>query len=333
MKYLITGAAGFIGSSISSFLRIAGNSVSGFDNFSEYYSKELKHQRVEKLLSPLGIKVLEADVSEYNLISKIVKNEKPDFVIHLAAQAGVRIPINQNQKYVKSNLVGFSNVLQVVVENEVPNFIYASSSSVYGDSAKIPYSELENNLKPKSFYGATKLSNELLTPTLTYGSKTRSRGIRFFTVYGPWGRPDMAYFRLLSAALTGSKFHLFGDGGFERDFTYIDDVVSIVKKLCDDLKDMDPGFHDIVNLGGGRPLSMNYLIKEIEKITGKSIIIQRHNENEGDSIKTMADPTYLESILGKLQFTPLENGINKFHAWCIESKNLNELNNWVSSSK
>ena len=192
---------------------------------------------------------------------------------------------------------------------------------------------MDLNLRPNSFYGATKLSNELLTPTLLQGSKTRARGLRFFTVYGPWGRPDMAYFRLFVAALTGSQFNLFGDGSVERDFTYIDDVVSIIKQLCEELQIKTHGFHDIVNIGGGRPLSMNYLIKEIEKVAVKPINIQRKNKHDGDSIKTKADPTYLESIIGKQQFTTLEKGIAHFHAWCILPENLNRLEEWVRSSK
>ena len=332
MRYLITGAAGFIGSAISNKLAISGNSVLGVDCFSDYYSKDLKNKRVEKLLSPVGVKVLEVDVSEFSLIEKVIQNEKPDYVIHLAAQAGVRIPRNQSYKYVNSNLVGFANVLQIVVENEIPNFIYASSSSVYGNFAKIPYSELEHNLKPNSFYGATKLSNELLTPTLIYGSKTKARGIRFFTVFGPWGRPDMAYFRLFSAALNASQFALFGDGSVERDFTYIDDVVDLVTLLSNDLSTKKDGFNDIVNVGGGRPLSMNFLIEAIVKISGKPIQILREKKNEGDSTKTMADNTYLESLLGKQKFTRLEDGIEKFYTWCLYPENLKLLKDWVSSS-
>lgn len=333
MKYLITGAAGFIGSSISNSLAIDGNSVVGIDNFSDYYSKELKKVRVEKLLSLAGVKFIENDISEFMSINQIFQKEKPDFVIHLAAQAGVRIPLNQNQKYVKANLLGFSNVLQSVVEFEVPNFIYASSSSVYGDLAKIPYSETDFNLKPNSFYGATKLSNELLTPTLIRGSKTKARGIRFFTVYGPWGRPDMAYFRVLTSALTDSQFNLFGDGNIQRDFTYIDDVTSMVKKLSENLKLQKSGFSDVVNIGGGRPLSINYLIEEIEKITKKQITIKTFQMNNSDSIKTMADSTYLESLIGNQQFTTLENGIRKFNAWCASPDILMQLNDWVDSSR
>jgi len=276
---------------------------------------------------------MELDVSENDTLSHTIQIEKPDFVLHFAAQAGVRIPLNQTQKYIKSNLEGFANVLQVIVENEVPDFIYASSSSVYGDIAKIPFSELDLNLKPNSFYGATKLSNELLTPTLVQRSKTRARGIRLFTVYGPWGRPDMAYFRILTAALTGSEFVLFGDGNVERDFTYIDDVVSIVTKLSKDLQKRNIGFHDICNIGGGRPISINYLIQEISKIANKSIGIQRKSRNFGDSAKTMADSNYLESLIGNQVFTSIENGLEKFHNWCLASNNLNQLEDWVKSTK
>ena len=333
MKYFITGAAGFIGSAVSSSLAIAGNTVIGIDNFSDYYSKELKKQRVNDLLLPVGVRVMDYDVSEYDALSHIIQIEKPDFVLHFAAQAGVRIPLNQTQKYIKSNLEGFANVLQVIVENEIPDFIYSSSSSVYGDFAKIPFSEMDLNLRPNSFYGATKLSNELLTPTLLQGSKTRARGIRLFTVYGPWGRPDMAYFRILTAALKETEFDLFGDGNVERDFTYIEDVVSIVLKLSENLQNKDIGFHDICNIGGGRPLSINYLIEEIAKVTSMPINVQRKSRNHGDSVKTMADSNYLESLIGIHAFTSLENGLEKFYNWCAAPKNFDQLEDWVKSTK
>ena len=198
MKYLVTGAAGFIGSHLCHKLTTEGNAVIAIDNFSDYYDVNLKKLRVEKLLTPLQLKVLSVDISDKNSIDELIVNSKPEVVINLAAQAGVRLPTDQIHKYVNSNLVGFSNVLQSTVSNKIPYFLYASSSSVYGDQAAIPYTESEQKLHPNSFYGATKLANELLTPTLIKNSATIVRGLRFFTVYGPWGRPDMAYFRMIA---------------------------------------------------------------------------------------------------------------------------------------
>lgn len=333
MKYLVTGAAGFIGSAVAQKIAGLGHTVTGVDCFSDFYSPDLKNKRVEMLLTPLGVEVFRADISNKDSIREVFKNERPDVVVHLAAQAGVRLSINETDKYVTSNLVGFSNVLQAVVESKTPDFLYASSSSVYGDSAKIPYVESENNLFPNSFYGATKLSNEILAPTLIKGSQTRARGFRLFTVYGPWGRPDMAYFRIITAALNGNKFSLFGDGSVERDFTYIDDVASIIYELSLDLNSRRAGFHDIVNIGGGRPLSVNYLIKLVEEFIGKKLDISITAKNTNDSQKTMASDTYLKTLIGNNHFTELESGIRKLHEWCVSPQNYGFLTEWVESSK
>ena len=210
MRILVTGAAGFIGSALCEQLMLANHEVSAIDNFSNYYDVSLKHQRVKELLSPLNLEVLDLDICDQSKVEKIVASSNPEVVVHLAAQAGVRLGVSESRKYVDSNLVGFSNVLISTIEKKVPKFLYASSSSVYGDIAKIPYSESETNLHPSSFYGSTKLANELLVPTLVKNSETVARGLRFFTVYGPWGRPDMAYFRMVANAIVGTEFNFFG---------------------------------------------------------------------------------------------------------------------------
>ena len=330
MKYFITGAAGFIGSAVSSSLAIAGNTVIGIDNFSDYYSKELKKQRVNDLLLPVGVRVMEYDVSEYDALSHIIQIEKPDFVLHFAAQAGVRIPLNQTQKYIKSNLEGFANVLQVIVENEIPDFIYASSSSVYGDFAKIPFSEMDLNLRPNSFYGATKLANELLVSTVIRNSCTKARGLRFFSVYGPWGRPDMAYFRIISSALTGSDFKLFGDGSIERDFTYIDDVVNLVPKLFEELNKHAFGFADVVNLGGGRPVSINKLVEAVERVTNIKITPSWAQSHTGDMKRTMSNPAYLEKLTSTSSFTNLTEGIKEAISWANQPAIKSKLEKWIT---
>jgi UDP-glucuronate 4-epimerase len=331
MKYLVTGAAGFIGSHLCHKLTTEGNEVIAIDNFSDYYDINLKKLRVENLLTPLQVKVLSVDISDKNAIDELIVSSKPQVVINLAAQAGVRLPTDQIHKYVNSNLVGFSNVLQSTVSNKIPYFLYASSSSVYGDQAAIPYTESEQKLHPNSFYGATKLANELLTPTLIKNSSTIARGLRFFTVYGPWGRPDMAYFRMIANVVSGSEFNFFGDGSVERDFTYIDDAVNSVIELSKELDKRKPGYSDVVNLGGGRPLSMNYLLENINKISNAEVKFNRQSSNSNDAKKTMSDSKYIQSLIGSKPETKLEDGINKTYQWALQSDISAQLNNWVKS--
>ena len=331
MKYLVTGAAGFIGSHLCHKLTTEGNEVIAIDNFSDYYDINLKKLRVENLLTPLQLKVLSVDISNKNAIDELITSSKPEVVINLAAQAGVRLPTDQIHRYVDSNLVGFSNVLQSTVSNKIPYFLYASSSSVYGDQAAIPYTESEQKLHPNSFYGATKLANELLTPTLIKNSSTIARGLRFFTVYGPWGRPDMAYFRMIANVVSGSEFNFFGDGSVERDFTYIDDAVNSVIGLSKELEKKKPGYSDVVNLGGGRPLSMNYLIDNINKISKAEVKFNRQSSNSNDAKKTMSDSKYIQSLIGSKPETKLEDGIDKTYQWALQSDISAQLNNWVKS--
>jgi len=331
MKYLVTGAAGFIGSHLCHKLTTEGNEVIAIDNFSDYYDVNLKKLRVEKLLTPLRLKVLSLDISDKNAIDQLIASSKPEVVINLAAQAGVRLPTDQIHKYVNSNLVGFSNVLQSTVSNKIPYFLYASSSSVYGEQAAIPYSESEQKLHPNSFYGATKLANELLTPTLIKNSSTIARGLRFFTVYGPWGRPDMAYFRMIANVVSGSEFNFFGDGSVERDFTYIDDAVNSVIGLSKELEKKKPGYYDVVNLGGGRPLSMNHLLENINKISKAEVKFNRQSSNSNDAKKTMSDSKYIQSLIGSKPETRLEDGIDKTYQWALQSDISTQLNNWVKS--
>jgi UDP-glucuronate 4-epimerase len=331
MKYLVTGAAGFIGSHLCKRLATEGNEIVAIDNFSDYYDVNLKKLRVEKLLTPLQVKVLSVDIGDKSAIDELIVGSKPEVVINLAAQAGVRLPTDQIHKYVNNNLVGFSNVLQLTVSNKIPYFLYASSSSVYGDQAVVPYTESEQKLHPNSFYGATKLANELLTPTLVKNSATIARGLRFFTVYGPWGRPDMAYFRMIANVVSGSEFNFFGDGSVERDFTYIDDAVNSVIELTKELEKRKPGYSDVVNLGGGRPLSMNYLLESIKKISKAEVKFNRQSGNSNDAKKTMSDSSYIQSLIGSKPETKLEDGIDKTYQWALRSDISAQLNNWVKS--
>jgi UDP-glucuronate 4-epimerase len=331
MKILVTGAAGFIGSHLCREFSLQANEVIAIDNLSDYYDTSLKKARIKNFLDSKVINFSELDICNRSALDSLIMESRPDVVVNLAAQAGVRLPTDQIHKYVDSNLVGFSNVLQSTVSKKVPYFLYASSSSVYGDQAAIPYTESEQNLHPNSFYGATKLANELLTPTLIKNSATIARGLRFFTVYGPWGRPDMAYFRMIANVVSGSEFNFFGDGSVERDFTYIDDAVSSVVELTKELEKREPGYSDVVNLGGGRPLSMNYLLENINKISKAEVEFNRQSSNSNDAKKTMSDSKYIQSLIGSKPETKLEDGINKTYQWALQSEISTQLNNWVKS--
>ena len=333
MRILVTGAAGFIGSALCEQLMLSNHEVTAVDNFSDYYDVSLKRLRVKELLSPLSLEVLNLDICDQSKVEKIIASSNPEVVIHLAAQAGVRLSVSESRKYVDSNLVGFSNVLISTIEKKVPKFLYASSSSVYGDKAEIPYSETESNLHPSSFYGSTKLANELLVPTLIKNSETVARGLRFFTVYGPWGRPDMAYFRMIANAIVGTEFNFFGDGSIERDFTFINDAVRSVINLTLELEGRQPGFSDVVNLGGGRPLSMNYLLEIVGSLTGKKVSFERYDTNLNDARKTMSDPSYIQKLISSKPSTKLEDGISMTIDWASRKEIASNLDKWVKSVK
>ena len=330
MRILVTGAAGFIGSALCEQLVLSKHEVTAVDNFSDYYDVSLKRLRVKELLSPLSLEVLNLDICDQSKVEKIIASSNPEVVIHLAAQAGVRLGISESHKYVESNLVGFSNVLISTIENKVPKFLYASSSSVYGDQALVPYTESEKSLNPSSFYGATKLANELLVSTVIRNSCTKARGLRFFSVYGPWGRPDMAYFRIISSALTGSDFKLFGDGSIERDFTYIHDVVNLIPKLFEELNNHAFGFADVVNLGGGRPVSINKLVEAVERVTNIKITPSWAQSHTGDMKRTMSNPAYLEKLTSTSSFTNLTEGIKETISWANQSAIKSKLEKWIT---
>lgn len=331
MRAIVTGSSGFIGSALTELLLNSGWNVLGIDSHSDYYSTDLKLRRLEHLQGYNDFNYSKIDVSDFTQINKAINDFQPVSIFHLAAQAGVRIPTSELQKYVVSNLQGFASVLQATVLNDVPNFLFASSSSVYGDEAKIPYSENELNLNPNSFYGATKLSNEILSRSLIPGSNTRARGMRFFTVYGPEGRPDMAYFRIISSLLEGTEFELFGDGSIERDFTFVDDCTKMIQLLERDLQSKSAGYFDIANIGGGHPISMNKLIEITSNYIGKTFTFKKGDPNAKDAKQTMADAGYLLSLVKNKPSTPIEEGIARTVDWA-KSLSPGLLAGWVNSS-
>ncbi len=331
LRFIVTGAAGFVGSHLSRQLRHQGHDVIGIDAFRDYYSVELKSLRVSELLGEINFRNI--DLLNFDLIDNLIQKFNPHSIFHLAAQPGVRLPIDKSERYIQDNVVSHCNILKSAVINKVPKFLYASSSSVYGNDARAPFSESEMNLKPVSLYGSTKLATEIITPNFVKGSDTVARGMRFFTVYGPWGRPDMAYFRIITRALNGGVFELFGDGNIRRDFTYITDIVQSIVLLEESLNQMKGGSSDIINIGGGRPHSMNQLIEAISKITGRAPKVVEQDKITNDSLLTFCDTTLLEKLINFKPQVELDQGITATIDWANKF-NLNEnLENWIKSTQ
>lgn len=333
MKILVTGAAGFIGSNLIKTLSKEGHQLKAIDSFTDYYSVELKKFRAQELLDRNGIEVANLELSDALQVNELFKSNNFDTVIHLAAQPGVRLKINENFKYVRDNLVGFSNVAIESSSTGVKNFLYASSSSVYGNTNEETFSENQLDLQPISFYGATKLSNEKLAYALSKSSPTRFRGLRFFTVYGPGGRPDMAYFRLINSALNSANFRLFGNGDKKRDFTYIDDVAMCVSKLTTELDSHPEGFADVVNVGGGNPASMSQLIELVTKNCGTAPKVLEEENYFGDVNSTNASVEYLNSLINHGEFINLESGVKKTVDWALKLEDVSCLSRWTEESK
>ena len=321
-KYIVTGSAGFIGFHLTKSLLEAGFSVTGIDNFDAYYSLKLKVKRQEILRSYPNFSFLDFNLIEENKLDEAVKLIGPHTIFHLAAQAGVRLSLSEYGKYVQSNLIGFANVARVAKKYLVPNFLYASSSSVYGNKEKESFSESDTNITPVSFYGATKLSNEIMASALFSEGETRARGLRFFTVYGESGRPDMAYFRILDSLLNKNEFPIFGDGNDLRDFTYISDVITSILLLEKDLERRHRGFCDVVNIGGGDPRSLNEMIQILENLTGCKLLRLQEKKMRVDVNRTSANEVYLNKLIGYSPKIRLEEGLEKFFDWSIENQEI-----------
>jgi UDP-glucuronate 4-epimerase len=331
MNVIVTGSAGFVGAHLVKQLNDNGEKVIGIDSFNEYYSSDLKQLRVSHLI-PETVETINLDITDRSKLESVIKKLKPTTIYHLAAQPGIRLGLSKNEQYVQSNLVGFSNVLEFAIQYQIPNFIYASSSSVYGNSLSVPFSEVDREIEPISFYGASKLSNEFLASSLARGSKTNTRGLRFFTVYGPWGRPDMAYLRIAEALQNGSEFKLFGDGQVVRDFTYIDDVVSSTIKLAQELGIREKiGYSDIVNIGGGKPSSMNELITTFEAISGKTLMLKRIDHVDRDVKQTIASLELQNKLIQSTPNTTLESGVRKVVQWAESPLVAAKLRSWTLS--
>lgn len=328
MKVLITGAAGFIGFHLSSLLLKHNMQVMGLDNLNDYYDPKLKEDRLNNLIHYDRFTFHRIDIKDKSSLDHCFETCRPEYVIHLAAQAGVRFSITNPYAYVDSNLVGFMNILEACRNYPVKHLIFASSSSVYGGNKIAPFSTNHHVDHPVSLYAATKKSNELLAHTYSHLYGISTTGLRFFTVYGPWGRPDMAYFSFTRDILQGNPINVFNYGKMERDFTYINDIVEGIYKLIDRIplgnKDWDESRDDIstsfapyriYNIGNNKPVQLMEFIQVLEDALGKEAEKIYMDMQPGDVLRTYADVSDLEKEIGFKPATSIENGLGEFVEW------------------
>jgi UDP-glucuronate 4-epimerase len=331
MKFLVTGAAGFIGFHTAQLLLERGDEVVGLDNLNDYYDVSLKEARLARLRERPNFRFVKLDLAERPQMQQLFAREKFARVIHLAAQAGVRYSLQNPLAYVDSNVVGFANVLEGCRHNGVEHLVYASTSSVYGANTKMPFSVHQNVDHPLSFYAATKKANELMAHTYAYLYKLPVTGLRFFTVYGPWGRPDMALFLFTKNILAGKPIDVFNYGNHRRDFTYIDDIAQGVVRAADrvatanpqwDSDAPDPGTskapYRLYNIGNNQPVELGRYIECIERSLGRKAQKNLLPLQPGDVPDTFADIEDLERDVGYRPATPVEVGVERFIKWYVD---------------
>ncbi|MBD8069397.1 GDP-mannose 4,6-dehydratase [Bacillus sp. PS06] len=327
--YFITGVAGFIGYYLSKKLLEQDCRVVGIDNINDYYDVDLKFARLENLTPYENFTFIKGDISNKETVLQIFDEFKPNFVINLAAQAGVRYSIENPDVYIQSNVVGFYNILEACRHNPVEHLVYASSSSVYGANKKVPFEESDNVDNPVSLYASTKKSNELMAYTYSHLYKIPITGLRFFTVYGPMGRPDMAYFNFTEKYFNGESISIFNNGDFKndlyRDFTYIDDIIEGIERILHNPSfDTNNVSHKVFNIGNNNPEKLMFFIETLEKClsnaTGRKVIFEKIYEpiKPGDVPATYASTEMLESAVGFKPKTTIEQGLQKFADWYIE---------------
>lgn len=316
-KILVTGAAGFIGFHLAQKLCGQGMRVLGIDNMNDYYDVSLKEARLAELKKHNSFEFQKLSLEDNDAMAAMFEEFKPDIVVHLAAQAGVRYSIDNPRAYVASNLDGFINILEGCRHHAVKHLVFASSSSVYGANKKTPFSESDNVDHPVSLYAATKKSNELMAHAYAHLYGIPCSGLRFFTVYGPWGRPDMAYFKFTQKILKGEPIGVFNHGDMKRDFTYIDDIVEGVERLMDHLPpiDGDGAPYKIYNIGNNQPEQLMDMISILEDALGKKAVTDMKPMQMGDVKETYADIDALERAVGFKPSTSLEKGITQFVDW------------------
>lgn len=318
-KALVTGAAGFIGSALCSRLAADGWTVWGLDNLNEYYDVRLKQSRLQKLEGLTGFSFKEADITDRETMESLFGEFRPDVVMNLAAQAGVRYSIENPFTYVKNNVEGFLVMLECARHWPVRRFVYASSSSVYGGNEKVPFSETDYVDNPVSLYAATKISNEVMARAYHNLYGVPAIGLRFFTVYGPWGRPDMAPMLFADAITKGRPIKVFNGGNLSRDFTYIDDIVEgIVKVLESEHTNPD---RDVYNIGRGQPVNLMEFISLLEKALGREALKEMMPMQKGDVFTTFADTSALHEDFGYHPAVTLPEGIARFAEWFLSPQN------------
>jgi len=328
MKYLVTGAAGFIGYHICIRLLNSGHEVTGLDNMNDYYDVQLKLDRLNILKGQSRFKFEKINLEDREGMSKVFQQSAYDRVIHLAAQAGVRYSLENPHAYIDSNLIGFTNILEGCRSAKTPHLVYASSSSVYGSNTRMPFSVHHNVDHPVSLYAATKKANELMAHTYSHLFRIPTTGLRFFTVYGPWGRPDMALFIFTKAILSGRPIDVFNYGKMQRDFTYVDDIVEGVLRVAESIPSPNPDWigdnpdpstsaapYKIYNIGNNNPVELMDMIDALENALGKKAERNLQPIQPGDVPATYADVDDLITDVGFRPSTSIENGINKFVEW------------------
>ena len=316
MKVLVTGAAGFIGMHVCQRLLARGDEVIGIDNLNDYYDVSLKEARLAQLRPHSDFRFAHIDIADRIEVAKLFEQEKPQCVVNLAAQAGVRYSLTNPHAYADSNLIGFVNILEGCRHAQVQHLVYASSSSVYGGNTKTPFSETDSVDQPVSLYAATKKANELMAHAYSHLYGIPATGLRFFTVYGPWGRPDMAYFSFTQAILEGREIDVFNHGQLQRDFTYIDDITEGVVRVLDKPATLDAEVpHHVFNIGNHEPIALLVFIETLEKALGRVAIKNFLPMQPGDVHATHADTKQLQEWVGFSPNTPLQKGIEQFVAW------------------
>ena len=325
MHVMITGAAGFIGASLSLRLLERGDTVTGIDNLNDYYDVSLKEARLARLMPSEQFEFIKADISDQREMQTLFSGRHFDAVVNLAAQAGVRYSIENPAAYINANLVGFSHVLEGCRHSGVGHLVYASSSSVYGSNTKLPFSEKDNVDHPISLYAASKKANELMAHAYAHLYEMPTTGLRFFTVYGPWGRPDMALFKFTRGILENEPIPVFNRGEMVRDFTYVDDIVEGVVRVIDRPAERSDGANEpdrsasapwrIFNIGNSHRVPLMDYIQALEKALGKKATLDLLPMQDGDVPATEADVTALESDLGYRPKVKVEEGIQRFVDW------------------